>query len=236
MNKNKYDCKRYKLLNVVYIENIPFKYLYKKYLIEQLSQYGKIEKITINSSNKVIIEYYSNFSASLCIKYINNFKLLTYKNKYCNIKCSYYTITTKPIIDEFKDYEHNKLEPIREKTNDNIFPFVEDHEKNNPNIIKLSEKFFIGTGGIFNSLWIDNLEDTNVNFVPKIKLNDEDEKYFIFDEEEEEKEKEIENNDEHNINLFNNICIGTGGIFNYIWTNGFNSKNIYFVPNVINRI
>ena len=76
MERIKYNRERFKLMNVVYIENIPNIYLQKDFLFEQLSQYGKIRKININKFNKIHLEFYSNFSAFLCTKYINNFKLL----------------------------------------------------------------------------------------------------------------------------------------------------------------
>lgn len=167
-NRIRYNCERFKIYNVVYLENIPDEYIKKDFLLNQLSIYGRIRKITINKYNNIHVDFYSNISAFLCIKYLNNFKLLSNN---CLLKCSFCTTLTEPELSLKQQIQFDKKEPIRKeiKGANIIFPSIADHECNNINLINEFYSFkCLGTGGIYNNIWIDKINDDNIYFVPKV--------------------------------------------------------------------
>ena len=171
MIKERYDCVRYIIENVVFIENIP-EIISRNVLCENLSQYGKIKKVILHKYNKAHVEFYSIISANLCIKYLNGFNILKSIDKKTLLKVSLCTTLTKPKINKNDQYYREISEPIRYKIQNGIFPSVSNIEKSNLNILNLIIKpesktlKCIGTGGIYNSLWINKFNENDIYFIP----------------------------------------------------------------------
>ena len=211
--KERFDCKRYIIPNVVYISYISKKYIIfsNENLYDELSKYGSIKKIIIHNNN-AHIEFFSQISANLCIKYLNNFKKKFYKDLR-NVTISYSTTLTKTKIDKYKQMINEVKEPVRYCSDKfKIFPDVSEFEKLNFNLICLH---FPDCQYIINLLLLIIINESN-------------------QKENKKKYKQIKSPISTCIKNNSKLYIGTGGIVDDIWIDKENLENcIFFIPKLL---